>query len=1015
MRGEQLSYRELNEKANRLARSLVAQGVQADGLVGIMAERSLDMVVGMLAILKAGGAYVPIDPEYPEERIAYMLEDSNVNLLLLQSHLLGRVAFDKKVILLDDEQSYQTDHSNLELRSGPRHLAYVIYTSGTTGKPKGTLIEHKNVVRLLFNSKNLFDFSNSDTWTLFHSFCFDFSVWEMYGALLYGGKLVIVPPLTAKSPKQFLQLLQDQQVTILNQTPTYFYQLLQEEANDNRKELTIRNVIFGGEALSPALLKDWKAKYPQIKLINMYGITETTVHVTYKEITEAEISQAKSNIGKTIPTLSAYILDEHLRLQPVGVKGELYIAGEGLARGYLNRPELTNDRFVSNPFVPGERMYKTGDLARWLADGNIEYLGRIDHQVKIRGYRIELGEVETQLLNIESVQEAIVIAHEDQSGEKYLCSYFVADSELTVSELRRALSQQLPDYMIPAYFVQLERMPLTANGKLDRKALPTPEESLKTGREYVAPRTQVEEKLAQIWQEVLGLSQVGITENFFEIGGHSLRATTLVAKIHQVLDTSITLRDVFQIPTIEQMADRIANTEKHAYISIPLAEEKDYYPVSSAQKRLYILSHVEGGELSYNMPGVMTIEGQLDWMKLETAFRQLINRHETLRTGFEMVDGEVVQRISKDVEFTVEKIQAREEEVDAHINGFVRKFDLQHAPLIRVGLIEIEPDRHILLYDMHHIISDGVSMNILMQEVTELYEGKELSPLRLQYKDYAVWQQQRAKSELYEQQENYWFGEFFGPLPVLDLMIAYPRPAVRSFEGAEYEFVIDRALADQVNQLAENSGSTLYMLLMATYTILLSKYSGQEDIIVGTPVAGRLSAELEPLIGMFVNTLAIRNYPQKDKTFHGYLEEVKERTLQAFENQEYPLEELVEKLNVKRDASRNPLFDTMFVMQNTEDQEATIGSLSVTPYVQDHTVAKFDLTLSISTEEGEIRGAFEYCTKLFNKNMIEQLANDFVRILSEVISTPDKKLGEFDLVENSASNHDLVESIQFDF
>ncbi|MCR8979800.1 condensation domain-containing protein [Brevibacillus laterosporus] len=463
------------------------------------------------------------------------------------------------------------------------------------------------------------------------------------------------------------------------------------------------------------------------------------------------------------------------------------------------------------------------------------------------------------------------------------------------------------------------------------------------------------------------------------------------------------------------MADRIANTEKHAYISIPLAEEKDYYPVSSAQKRLYILSHVEGGEISYNMPGVMTIEGQLDWMKLETAFRQLIDRHETLRTGFEMVDGEVVQRISKDVEFTVEKIQAREEEVDAHINGFVRKFDLQHAPLIRVGLIEIEPDRHILLYDMHHIISDGVSMNILMQEVTELYEGKELSPLRLQYKDYAVWQQQRAKSELYEQQENYWFGEFFGPLPVLDLMIAYPRPAVRSFEGAEYEFVIDRALADQVNQLAENSGSTLYMLFMATYTILLSKYSGQEDIIVGTPVAGRLSAELEPLIGMFVNTLAIRNYPQKDKTFHGYLEEVKERTLQAFENQEYPLEELVERLNVKRDASRNPLFDTMFVMQNTENQEATIGSLSVTPYVQDHTVAKFDLTLSMSTEEGEIRGAFEYCTKLFNKNMIEQLANDFVRILSEVISTPNRKLGEFDLVENSASNHDLVESISFDF
>ncbi|WP_157243976.1 non-ribosomal peptide synthetase, partial [Paenibacillus elgii] len=477
---KQLTYYELNERANRLARTLRAEGVQPDQLVGIMVERSLDMIVGILGILKAGGAYVPIDPEYPQERIQYMLADSGIGLLLTQNHLMDQVDFAGKLVDLNSDASYHEDASNLGITVESNHLAYVIYTSGTTGKPKGTLIEHKNVVRLLFNDRNLFDFGASDTWTLFHSFCFDFSVWEMYGALLYGGKLVIVPPLTAKSPEQFLQLLKAQQVTILNQTPTYFYQLQQEELSHAGAELKLRNIIFGGEALSPALLKDWRAKYPHIKLINMYGITETTVHVTYKEITETEIALGKSNIGTTIPTLRAYILDEQRRIQPIGIAGEMYVAGEGLARGYLNRPELTAARFVDNPYEHGERMYRTGDLARWLPDGNLEYLGRIDHQVKIRGYRIELGEVEAQLLKVASMHEATVLAREDANGQKYLVAYFVASQELTVSDLRGALAEELPGYMIPSYFVQLEQMPLTPNGKLDRKALPAPEGSVQT-------------------------------------------------------------------------------------------------------------------------------------------------------------------------------------------------------------------------------------------------------------------------------------------------------------------------------------------------------------------------------------------------------------------------------------------------------------------------------------------------------------------------------------------------------
>ncbi len=483
---QKLTYRALNERANQLARTLVAKGLQAERLVGIMAERSPEMVLGILAILKAGGVYVPVDPEYPEERIHYMLEDSNVSILLLQNHLLKCTAYQSHAVFLDDPSSYDVEASNLNLRTAPNQLAYVIYTSGTTGNPKGTLIEHKNVVRLLFNNKNLFDFNASDTWTLFHSFCFDFQCGKCTDIFAWG-KLVIVPKQTAKNPERYLQLLKSEAVTILNQTPSYFYQLMQEERAYSESNLNIRKIIFGGEALNPSFLKDWKIKYPLTQLINMYGITETTVHVTYKEITEREIGEGRSNIGQPIPTLQAYILDEYQRIQVMGIPGELYVAGEGLARGYLNRPELTAEKFVEHPFAPGEKMYKTGDVARWAPDGNIEYLGRIDHQVKIRGYRIELGEIETALLQLESVKEAVVIAIEEE-GSKRLCAYLTGDESFNTSRLKRHLLNKLPAYMIPAYFVQVEKIPITANGKIDRKALPAPKGNRLTGTEYAHPK-----------------------------------------------------------------------------------------------------------------------------------------------------------------------------------------------------------------------------------------------------------------------------------------------------------------------------------------------------------------------------------------------------------------------------------------------------------------------------------------------------------------------------------------------
>ncbi|MCI4166597.1 non-ribosomal peptide synthetase [Bacillus spizizenii] len=1008
---ERCTYRQLNERANQLARTLRTKGVQADQFVAIICPHRIELIVGILAVLKAGGAYVPIDPEYPEDRIQYMLKDSEAKIVLTQLDLHKHLTLDADVVLLDEESSYHEDRSNLEPICGANDLAYMIYTSGSTGNPKGVLIEHRGLANYIGWAKEVYVNDEKTNFPLYSSVSFDLTVTSIFTPLITGNTIIVYD---GEDKSAVLStIMQDPRIDIIKLTPAHLHVLKEMNIAEGT---TVRKMIVGGENLSTRLAQSISEQFKgQLDIFNEYGPTEAVVGCMIYRYDAERDRREFVPIGTPAANTSIYVLDASMNLVPIGVPGEMYISGAGVARGYWNRPGLTAEKFVHNPFAPGTIMYKTGDLAKRLRDGNLIYLGRIDEQVKIRGHRIELGEVEAAMHKVEAVQKAVVIAREEEDGLLQLCAYYVSNKPITIAEIREQLSQELPDYMIPSHYVQLEQLPLTSNGKINRKALPAPEVSLEQIAEYVPPGNEVESKLAALWQEVLGIHRVGIKHNFFDLGGNSIRATALAARIHKELDVNLSVKDIFKFPTIEQLANMALRMEKIRYVSIPSAQEMSYYPVSSAQKRMYLLSHAEGGELTYNMTGAMSVEGAIDLDRLTAAFQKLIERHEVLRTSFELYEGEPAQRIHPSVEFTIEQIQAREEEVEDRVLDFIKSFDLTKPPLMRVGLIELTPEKHVLLVDMHHIISDGVSMNILMKDLNQFYEGNEPDPLPIQYKDYAVWQQTETQRQNIKKQEAYWLNHFHDEIPVLDMPTDYERPAIRNYEGESFEFLIPTELKQRLSQMEEATGTTLYMILMAAYMILLSKYSGQEDIVVGTPVAGRSHMDVESVVGMFVNTLVIRNHPAGRKTFEDYLNEVKENMLHAYQNQDYPLEELIQHVHLPKDSSRNPLFDTMFVLQNLDQAELTLDSLRFTPYKLHHTVAKFDLTLSIQTGQDKHHGLFEYSKKLFKKSRIEALSKDYLHILSAISQQPSIQIEHIELNGSTAEDDNMIHSIELNF
>ncbi|MBW8687218.1 non-ribosomal peptide synthetase [Chitinophaga rhizophila] len=976
-----MSYSELNEASECLAAYLRNAGVQPGVIVGLLVDRGMETVIGMLGILKAGGAYLPVDVTYPESRKSYMVEDSGTPLLLSTKDVTDAASYGVPVYYIEDGIAYDGSLDRTT-GSGPADLCYIIYTSGTTGNPKGVMVGHSHVVRLLFNEAFQFDFNESDVWTMFHSHCFDFSVWEMYGALLYGGRLVIIPRIVARDPLAYLEVLEKEGVTVLNQTPWSFYQL----SSGPRKDFRLRYVIFGGEALVPSKLRQFHETYPQVKLINMFGITETTVHVTYKELTTADLDQDLSNIGKPIPTLSLYILDEQMRPVPRGVLGELYVGGAGVAQGYLNKAELTSRRFIDNPYGAG-LLYRSGDQGRQLASGDVEYLGRIDSQVKIRGFRIELGEIESHLSGYAGISSSVVHPYEE-SGEKSLVAYYVTSSELDHGSLRQYLSSKLPEHMVPSYFMRLSSLPLTGNGKIDRRSLPAPV----VGEEdsFVPAGDELESRLVAIWSEVLKVEEerISVTRSFFELGGHSLKVTILSNKIQQALSVPVSVKEIFTNQDIRSLASIIRSRIPEQHIPIDPALPAIAYPLSSTQRRLYFLYELNRQSLAYNMLQVTRLYGRLDIPYLTACFHKLIMRHESLRTAIVPVGDSVMQQVANSVDFTISIYEGTEDSARQIIEEFHHPFDIGKSPLIRVGLVKISKEEHLLLMDMHHIITDGLSQIILIREFMQIYAGETLPALRIGYKDYAVWQESERQLAVRGNNRAYWLDVFSGEVPVLTLPFDYKRPQILGDKGDTVQFALTREEVSALKRIAAESQSTLFMVMLSLYNILLSRLSNQDDIIIGTPVSGRYHADLEGLVGMFVNTIALRNTVTGDATFKDFLLHIRENTLKHFEHQSYPFELLVDDLSLDRDTSRNPLFDVMFAYDNPDDTVLEIPGLRLQPYLHKEHFAKFDLTHTVSESVDDLHLSFTYSTELFDKSTIDRFVVYYKNIVRTIVNDP---------------------------
>lgn len=1012
-----LDYDAFHKKVNTMASSLVHQGVEQGDIVAIMSERSLDLMIGIFGILKAGAAYLPIDPKYPKDRIDYVLDNSHVQTVLVSSQFKSKIPTTVNTMSLALSDQASSDELSFQSKAVPEGLAYIIYTSGSTGKPKGVMVEHRSLMNRLYWMDKNYTLDNKDVVLQKTPIVFDVSVWELFWWSQKGASLQLLKQGDEKDPTMLCECIAKNKVSTMHFVPSMLQAFLDYvgENNNQSKLKSLRQVFASGEALNPAQVNTFNELLlgsNGTKLINLYGPTEATIDVSYYHCFD-QPNYTKIPIGKPIDNIQLYILDKYHKVQPLGVLGELCIAGVGVSRGYLNNEALTAEKFIDNPYNSKGKLYRTGDLARWMPDGNIEFLGRLDDQVKIRGFRIELGEIESQIGSHPQIKEVVVLAKE-RDGDKYLAAYYSAHSEVESSELRQYLSTSLPEYMLPSFYIYLDEIPLTANGKANRRALPDPE--ITVGDDYVAPSNEIEQDLVEIWAEVLRLDKevISVKKSFFEMGGHSLKATMLVNKISKRFNVEVSLRNVMTYQDVQSLGDFISKLEPSDYSEITKAKEKDYYVLSSAQRRLYFLYEFDKVSLAYNMPQVVRLEGNVDRTKLTEAFANLIRRHESLRTRFEMVDNEVYQRIQLEAQFDLEYFQSSELETPSIISKFIRPFDLGTGPLIRVGLIKQSDKSQILMVDIHHIIADGVSQGILIKDFMDLYSDAALSEITIEYKDYAEWQQEEHQQVRLHDQKEFWMNQFAEDLSVLDMQTDFTRPLVKGEIGSGIGFSLSEEETSDLRLLGEKHGATMFMTVLSMFNVLLSKLSNQEDVVIGTPVAGREHADLEGVMGMFVNTLALRNYPKGNLDFEQFLSEVQESTLSCFENQSYPFEELIEELNIARDTSRNPLFDVLFVFQNFEQEELILPGVTLSAYDSGHNISKFDLMLTATEAAGQLHLHFEYSTELYKESTIEKFVSYFKRVFSAVLTDNKVKLSEINLLSKEEEKLVLREFNQTD-
>ncbi|WP_420130689.1 amino acid adenylation domain-containing protein [Longimicrobium sp.] len=1009
----QLTYRELDARANQLANHLVRLGVGPDARVGVLLERSAELIVSILAVLKAGGCYVPLDPGYPAERLRLMLADSSVRVLLSRGELAGVVETGALDVVLLDQAAGSLASEPVEAprsRATAENLAYIVYTSGSTGKPKGVMVAHRHVVQLVMETDYV-RFRPGDRVAQASNASFDALTFEAWGALMNGATLVGIPRDVLLSPPALREMLREERITTLYQTTALLNQLSREQPD---VFAPLRDVLFGGQAVdADSVRRLLKAGGPQ-RLLHMYGPTETTAWCSWEQVEQVAEDALTVSVGRATGNQRIYLLDTALNPVPVGVPGEAYVGGDGVVRGYLDRPGLTAERFLPDPFAaqPGARMYRTGDRLRWKTDGKLEFIGRVDEQVKVRGFRIEPGEIEAALTAHAGVQEVRVIVRQDQPGEQRLVAYVVGQPD--ADALREHLRQSLPEYMVPSAFVALERIPLTPNGKLDVKALPAPEHAAGTDR-YVAPRTPAEEVLAGIWGEVLRLERVGVEESFFELGGHSLLATRVVSRVREVFGVELPLRAMFEAPTVARLAVRVEELRRAELPMLPPVVPVGRtapLPLSFAQERLWFIDRLEPGSTVYNIPVARRLAGALDVAAMERALGEIVRRHEALRTVFREVDGAPVQVIAPFGGFTlpVEDLSGlseaeREAEVTrrATDEAAALPFDLVAGPLFRAALLRLGQEDHVLLLTRHHIVSDGWSMEVLDRELSALYaayrdgRASPLPELAVQYADYAVWQREQLAGEALERQLGYWREQLRGAPELLELPTDHPRPPVQTYRGGHEPVGLSGELMERLRALAQNEGATLFMVVLAAFQVLLGKYSGSDDVVVGSAIAGRTRKEIEELIGFFVNSLVLRTDLSGDPSFRETLRRVREVTLGAYEHQEVPFEKLVAELSPERSLSHSPLFQVMFSLENVEGGGDALHELDVSGVGAELGGTKYDLSLGVVATPQGLWGGLTYRTDLFEPGTVKRMVRHLGRVLEQAAEDADVRLSRLAL------------------